>query len=487
MSEKIIGDGITFDDILLVPRASNVNLARIDLKTRLSRRIELNIPIVSAAMDTVTESALAIALASEGGIGILHKNMTPEAQAIQVDNVKRFESGMITNPITLEPQDKIRTALEYMERYRISGIPITVGPKLKGIVTSRDLRFARDLEAPIESVMTPDTRLITVPEGTSMEEAKKKLHEHRIEKVLIVDKSFNLKGLITVKDIQKTIDHPLASKDNHGRLRVGAAVGVLEDAFKRVPLLLDAGVDVIVVDTAHGHTKNVIETVKELKKKVDIDVIAGNIATQEAAKALIDAGADSVKVGIGPGSICTTRVVAGVGVPQVTAISDVLKYTLDAGLPIIADGGIRFSGDIVKALGVGAHTVMLGNLLAGTEEAPGELVIYQGRSYKSYRGMGSLGAMKKGSKDRYFQGDIEEESKLVPEGIEGRVPFKGRLRDVIYQLLGGLRAGMGYAGAETIPQLHDKARFVKITFAGLKESHPHDVSITKEAPNYRFD
>ncbi len=487
MSEKIIGEGITFDDILLVPSASDVILSKIDLRTKLTANISLNIPVLSAAMDTVTESRLAIAIASEGGIGILHKNMTPEEQALEVDRVKRFESGLITNPITLGPKDKISKAVEYMKRYGISGIPITVGPKLKGLVTSRDLRFAEDLNASIDTVMTPDTRLITVPEGTTMEEAKKKLHEHRIEKVLIVDGGFNLKGLITVKDIQKNIDHPLACKDSHGRLRVGAAVGVQDDAFRRVPLLIDAGVDVIVVDTAHGHSNNVINTVRELKKALNVDIIAGNIATAEAARALVDAGADGLKVGIGPGSICTTRVVAGVGVPQVTAISNVLSISAAAGVPVIADGGIRFSGDIVKALGIGADTVMLGNLLAGADESPGELVIYQGRSYKTYRGMGSLAAMKMGSKDRYFQGDIEEDSKLVPEGIEGRVPYKGKLRDVIYQLLGGLRSGMGYTGASNMAELHKKAGFVKISGAGLKESHPHDVSITKEAPNYRFD
>ena len=487
MQNKIIMEGLTFDDILLVPKESDVVLSKIDLSTKFSRNLNLRIPIVSAAMDTVTEANLAIAMAAQGGLGIIHKNLTPEEQAIEVDRVKRYESGMITNPITLSENDKIIRAVEFMKKYHISGIPIVEGQKLKGIITSRDLRFAENMEDTIKTIMTPQERLITVKEGTTIDEAKKKLHEHRIEKLLIVDDNFNLKGLITVKDIQKNIDFPFACKDEHGRLKVGAAVGVGEDAFKRVPLLIDAGVDVVVVDTAHGHSKNVIETVRKLKKMVNIDIVAGNIATKEAARELLNAGADAVKVGIGPGSICTTRVVAGVGVPQISALMDVLTYTKDAKVPVIADGGIRYSGDIVKALGIGADTVMLGNLLAGTEEAPGELVIYQGRSFKTYRGMGSLAAMKKGSKDRYFQGDVIDESKLVPEGIEGRVPYKGRLRDVLYQLLGGLRSGMGYTGAHNMEELHRKAQFVKITFAGLKESHPHDISITKEAPNYRFD
>lgn len=487
MSNKIEREALTFDDVLLIPQASDVALAEIDMRTKLTRTITLNIPILSAAMDTVTESELAIAVAAEGGIGIIHKNMPPEQQALEVDRVKRFESGMITNPITLKPTDTIATAHENMRRYGISGFPVTLGNELKGIVTSRDLRFAADYTKTIETIMTPAPRLVTVLEGTTMEEAKRKLHEHRIEKILVVDKNFNLKGLITVKDIQKTIDFPNACKDAHGRLRAGAAVGVLDDAFKRVQYLIDAGVDTVIVDTAHGHSKNVIETVRNLKKNVSIDIIAGNIATKEAAKALIDVGVDAVKVGIGPGSICTTRVVAGVGMPQLSAIMEAASYASQAGVPVIGDGGVRFSGDIVKAIAAGAHTVMLGNLLAGTEEAPGELIIFQGRSYKSYRGMGSLSAMKKGSKDRYFQGDIQEESKFVPEGIEGRVAYKGKVREILYQLVGGLRSGMGYCGAKSIEELHEKARFVKITFASLKEGHPHDVQITKEAPNYRIE
>ncbi len=487
MTHKIVGEYLTFDDVLLVPQASDVVLSAVDTKTQLTRNIALNIPIVSAAMDTVTEADLAIAVAAEGGIGIIHKNMPPEQQALEVDKVKRFESGMITNPITLKPTDTIATAYENMKRYGISGFPVTVGKQLKGIVTSRDLRFAADYSKTIDTIMTPGERLVTVVEGTTLEEAKIKLHEHRIEKILVVDKEFNLKGLITVKDIQKNIDFPMSCKDPHGRLRVGAAVGVLDDAFKRVHYLIDAGVDVIIVDTAHGHSKNVIETVRSLKKSVSVDIIAGNIATKEAAKALLDAGADAVKVGIGPGSICTTRVVAGVGMPQLSAIMETVDYTSKAGIPVIGDGGIRFSGDIVKAIAAGAHTVMLGNLLAGTEEAPGELIIYQGRSYKTYRGMGSLSAMKQGSKDRYFQADIQDESKFVPEGIEGRVAYKGKVREILYQLIGGLRSGMGYCGAKNIAELHEKAKFVKITFASLKESHPHDVQITKESPNYRIE
>ncbi len=487
MSNKIEREALTFDDVLLVPQASDVMPHEADIRTKLTRNITLNIPIISAAMDTVTESELAIAVAAEGGIGIVHKNMPPEQQALEVDKVKRFESGMITNPITLKPTDTIGTAHENMKRYGISGFPITVGNELKGIVTSRDLRFAADPTKTIETIMTPAPRLVTLLEGATIEEAKRKLHEHRIEKILVVDKDFNLKGLITVKDIQKNIDFPQACKDAHGRLRAGAAVGILDDAFKRVQYLIDAGVDTVIVDTAHGHSKNVIETVRNLKKNVSIDIIAGNIATKEAAKALIDAGADGLKVGIGPGSICTTRVVAGVGMPQLSAIMEVVSYAADAGIPVIGDGGVRFSGDIVKALAAGAHTVMLGNLLAGTEEAPGELIIFQGRSYKTYRGMGSLSAMKKGSKDRYFQGDVQEESKFVPEGIEGRVAYKGKVCEILYQLVGGLRSGMGYCGAKTIAELHEKARFVKITFASLKEGHPHDVQITKEAPNYRIE
>ncbi len=487
MDKKIVGEGLTFDDILLIPRYSNINLEDINLGTKLTRNLNLKIPIISAAMDTVTESNMAIAMAIEGSLGIIHYNMTPKQQAAEVDQVKRYESGMITNPITLNPNEKISKAKAYMQKHNISGIPITIKNKLKGIITKRDLRFASDMTKNIKEIMTQEENLVTVPEETTMDDAIKKLHKHRIEKLLVVDDDFNLKGLITVKDIQKNIDHPLACKDKHGRLKVGAAVGVLDDAFERAPKLIDAGVDLIVIDSSHGFSKNVIETIKKLKKEYSIDIMAGNVATKDGAKELIDAGADAIKVGIGPGSICTTRVVAGVGVPQVTAIMNVMEYTKDLDVPVIADGGIRYSGDIVKALGVGAHTVMLGSLLAGTDESPGERIIYKGRSFKSYRGMGSLGAMKKGSKKRYFQESVTEEAKFVPEGIEGRVPYKGKLKDTLYQLLGGLRSGMGHCGAKNIKELREKAQFTKITVSSLKESHPHDVTITKEAPNYRFN
>ncbi len=487
MNEKIIKEGLTFDDILMIPKYSDVKLPDIDLSTKLTRNLKLKIPIISAAMDTVTEANMAIAMAIEGGLGIIHYNMSPEKQAIEVDKVKRYESGMITNPITLRPDEKVSKAKDFMNKHDISGIPITIGQKLKGIITKRDLRFATEMEQKIEKVMTPEEKLITVPENTSMDDAIKKLHKHRIEKLLVVDDNFNLKGLITVKDIQKNIDHPLACKDKQGRLKTGAAVGVLDDAMERIPKLIEAGVDLIVIDSSHGFSEDVIETVKKVKEHFNIELAAGNVATKEGAKALLNAGADAIKVGIGPGSICTTRVVAGVGVPQVSAIMNVLEYVKDTKVPVIADGGIRYSGDIVKALGVGANTVMLGSLLAGTDEAPGELVIYKGRSFKAYRGMGSLGAMKRGSKERYFQEEIEEESKFVPEGIEGRVPYKGKLKDTIYQLLGGLRSGMGHCGAHNVDELREDAEFTKITVSSLKESHPHDVTITKEAPNYRFD
>ncbi|TYB31867.1 MAG: IMP dehydrogenase [Candidatus Mcinerneyibacterium aminivorans] len=487
MNDKITSEGLTFDDILMIPKYSDVKLHDIDLSTQLTRNLNLKIPIISAAMDTVTEANMAIAMAIEGGLGIIHYNMSPEEQAIEVDKVKRYESGMITNPITLRPDEKVSKAKEFMSKHDISGIPITIGQKLKGIITKRDLRFATQMNQKIKQVMTPEEKLITVPENTSMNEAIKKLHKHRIEKLLVVDNDFNLKGLITVKDIQKNIDHPLACKDKQGRLKTGAAVGVLDDAMERVPKLIEAGVDLIVIDSSHGFSEDVITTVKKLKNHFNIEIAAGNVATKDGAKALLDAGADAIKIGIGPGSICTTRIVAGVGVPQVSAILNVMKYVKDTDVPVIADGGIRYSGDIVKAIGVGANTVMLGSLLAGTDESPGELVIYKGRSFKTYRGMGSLGAMKRGSKERYFQEDIQEESKFVPEGIEGRVPYKGKLKDTIYQLLGGLKSGMGHCGAHSIKELRTDAEFTKITVSSLKESHPHDVNITKEAPNYRFD
>lgn len=485
--KKIKGESLTFDDILMQPKYSDVDLSNINLRTKLSRNLKLNIPVISAAMDTVTESNLAIAMALEGGIGIIHYNMTPAQQAREIDRVKRFESGMITTPITLQPDEKIAKAKKVMNKNDISGIPITIGSKLKGIITKRDLRFASNMSKKIKKIMTQQQNLITICEGTSMEKAKKKLHKHRVEKLLVVDEDFNLKGLITVKDIQKNIDYPKACKDKKGRLKVGAAVGVLDDAMKRIPKLIQSHVDVVVIDSSHGFSKDVIETIKKVKENFNIEIIAGNVATKEGAKALIEAGADGIKIGIGPGSICTTRIVAGVGVPQASAIIEVMKYANDTDVPVIADGGIRYSGDIVKSIGLGANSVMLGSLLAGTDEAPGELVIYKGRSFKSYRGMGSLGAMKKGSKKRYFQEDIKEESKFVPEGIEGRVPYKGKLKDTIYQLLGGLRSGMGHCGAHNIDQLRKDAEFVKITNSSIKESHPHDVTITKEAPNYRFD
>ena len=475
---------LTFDDILLVPRYAEFVPRDIDVSSRLTRQIRLNAPLVSAAMDTVTEAAMARAMARQGGIGIVHKNLPPEAQAEQVHQVKRSESGMITDPITLPPDRPIAEALELMARYRISGVPVTEGRHLVGILTNRDLRFVSDTSRPIREVMTSEN-LVTVPVGTTLEEAAEILHRHRIEKLLVVDDNGDLAGLITVKDIQKRIDYPNASKDAQGRLLVGAAVGVAPGNLERAEALQAAGADVLVVDTAHGHSRNVLDMVAELKRRwPELPVIAGNIATAEAAEALIAAGADAVKVGIGPGSICTTRVVAGVGVPQVTAIAEVAAVARPAGVPVIADGGIKYSGDIVKALAVGADTVMVGSLLAGTEEAPGEKVLYEGRVFKSYRGMGSVAAMRRGSKDRYFQESVSDPDKLVPEGIEGRVPYKGPVRDIVYQLVGGLRSGMGYCGSRTIDELQRTARFVRITAAGLRESHPHDVQITKEAPNY---
>ena len=484
-NDKIIGEGLTFDDVLLVPQESNVLPKDVSLKTKLTKNIELNIPIVSAAMDTVTEANLAIALAREGGMGFIHKNMSIEEQAHQVDLVKRSESGMIANPITLTPHSTLKDAENVLSLYHISGLPvIDEDGVLKGIITNRDLKYLELDDTKVEKVMTKDN-LVTAKVGTSLEEAKKILWQHRIEKLLIVDDQFHLKGLITSKDIDNVVNYPNACKDEKGRLRVGAAVGVSVDTLKRVDALVKAGVDVIVVDSAHGHSEGIINTVKEIRQKYPtLDLIAGNIVTKEAAIALIEAGANTVKVGIGPGSICTTRVVAGVGVPQVTAILEVAKIAHEKGAYVIADGGIKLSGDIVKALAAGGDVVMLGSLLAGCKESPGEEVIYQGRRFKVYVGMGSLAAMKRGSSDRYFQGKIKETKKLVPEGIEGRVPYKGQVSDVIYQLMGGLRSGMGYCGCKTIFEMKTNARFVEITNAGLKESHPHDVELIKEAPNY---
>jgi len=482
---KIIGEGYTFDDVLLVPNRSDVLPKETDVRTRLTRKITLNIPLLSAAMDTVTGADLAIAIAREGGIGILHKNCSIQEQAAEIDKVKRSEAGMIMNPITLAPDRKLSEALELMQRYRISGIPIVDGQKLTGILTNRDLRFETDLNKRVSSLMTGKERLITAPVGTSLDEAEKLLQQHRIEKLLVVDKEGKLKGLITVKDIQNRKRFPFASKDHHGRLLVGAAIGVAHDTQERAEALIEAGADVLVVDTAHGHSHGVIQTVALMKKLFPkIEVIAGNIATPEAAEELIKAGADAVKVGIGPGSICTTRIVAGTGVPQLSAIMSCAEICRKLKVPLIADGGIKQTGDIAKAIAAGADTVMLGNMLAGTEESPGETILYEGRSYKVYRAMGSLGAMRSGRGDRYFQEGIQDAKKLVPEGIEGRVPYRGKVADVIYQMIGGLRSAMGYSGAATISDLQEKGRFVRITQAGLLESHPHDIIITKEAPNY---
>ncbi|MGM9571940.1 MAG: IMP dehydrogenase [bacterium] len=481
MEDKILFEGYTFDDLLLVPAHSNVLPRDVKTETYLTKKIKLNIPLLSSAMDTVTDSRMAIAMAREGGIGIIHKNMSIERQAHEVDRVKRSEHGMIIDPVYLDPEKTIGEALQIMAQYRISGVPIVEGMKLVGILTNRDLKFEKDFSKKISEVMTKDN-LVIAKEGTTLSQARDILQKHKVEKLPIVDDNNILKGLITIKDIEKAIKYPRSAKDERGRLLAGAAIGVTADTIERASALRDAGVDVIVVDTAHGHSRGVIETFKKVKDTFpDLQVIAGNVATAEATKALIEAGVDAVKVGIGPGSICTTRIIAGVGVPQLSAVYNCAKAAAPYGVPIIADGGIKYSGDIVKALAAGANTVMLGGLLAGTEESPGEMEIYQGRSFKVYRGMGSLGAMKDGSKDRYFQ---ENEQKLVPEGIEGRVPYKGQLSDVIYQLLGGLRAGMGYCGTPTIDDLRKNAKFVKITGAGLKESHPHDIHITKEAPNY---
>ncbi|MFZ8911818.1 MAG: IMP dehydrogenase [Burkholderiaceae bacterium] len=480
---------LTFDDVLLLPAYSSVLPKETSLQTQFTRRLRLNLPLISAAMDTVTESRLAITLAEEGGIGVIHKNLTAEAQAAEVLKVKRFEAGVVKDPITIPPTMRIREVLKLTKERRISGLPVVDDGKVVGIVTNRDLRFETRLDEPVRSIMTPRERLVTVDEKASLDEAKTLMHPHRLERVLVVNDQFELKGLITVKDILKGIEYPHAARDDQGKLCVAAAVGVGEGTEERVERLVKAGVDVIVVDTAHGHSQGVLSRVQWVKTRFpNVDVIGGNIATGDAAQALADHGADAVKVGIGPGSICTTRVVAGVGVPQITAIANVAKALSNSGIPIIADGGVRFSGDVAKALAAGASSVMMGGMLAGTEEAPGEVVLFQGRSYKAYRGMGSLGAMQAGSADRYFQdSDNPNVDKLVPEGIEGRVPYKGSARQIIYQLAGGIRASMGYCGCRSIDEWHAKAEFVEITNAGIRESHVHDVQITKEAPNYRAD
>ena len=485
---RLLEQALTFDDILLVPARSNILPKEVSLTTQLTQNISINIPLLSAAMDTVTESELAIAMAEEGGIGIIHKNMSPQQQANQVSIVKRFESGVVLNPIVIDPNMTVDEVINLTKKHKISGLPVIKGNKVVGIVTNRDLRFEENLNQPVKNVMTPRERLVTVNEKASKEEVMRLLHQYRLERLLVIDNNDQLKGLITVKDIQKSSDHPFASKDNKERLIVGAAVGVGADTEARVEQLVDAGVDVVVVDTAHGHSQGVIDRVNWIKKNFSkTDVIGGNIATADAAIALVDAGADAVKVGIGPGSICTTRIVAGVGVPQITAINNIAEALKAKKIPLIADGGIRYSGDVAKALAAGAYNVMLGSMFAGTEEAPGEVELFQGRSYKSYRGMGSIGAMQQGSKDRYFQDSEDNAEKLVPEGIEGRVPYKGSVKNVIHQLMGGLRASMGYVGVKNIKDMREKAEFVQITNSGMRESHVHDVQITKEAPNYRLD
>jgi IMP dehydrogenase len=485
---RVLQKALTFDDVLLVPAHSTVLPRDVSLTTRLTKSITLNIPLLSAAMDTVTEARLAIAMAQEGGIGIVHKNMLPKAQAAEVAKVKRFESGVVKDPITISQDMTVRNVLALIRQHRISGLPVVDASKVVGIVTNRDLRFENNLDQPVKNIMTPRDRLVTVREGVSIEDAMRLLHQHRLERVLVVNESFELRGLITVKDILKSSEHPNASKDQLGRLRVGAAVGVGEGTEERVGLLIEAGVDVLIVDTAHGHSQGVLDRVRWIKRTFPAaQVIGGNIATAAAAKSLLDQGADGVKVGIGPGSICTTRIVAGVGVPQITAISEVAAALRQSGVPMIADGGIRFSGDIAKAISAGADSVMLGGLFAGTEEAPGEIELFQGRSYKSYRGMGSLGAMQQGSSDRYFQDDEDSADKLVPEGVEGRVPYKGSVVQVMHQLMGGLRSAMGYLGCPTIDAVKERAEFVQITTAGVRESHVHDVQIVKEAPNYHVD
>jgi IMP dehydrogenase len=486
MSQSEIREGLTFDDVLLVPAASDVLPNEVDLSTQFTTEIELKTPLVAAAMDTVTEHETAICMARNGGIGIVHKNFSIAEQAAEVDKVKRSESGMIVDPITMRPEQPIREALEVMSRFRISGVPVTRNGKAVGILTNRDLRFVKDVTAEISTVMTT-SNLVTVPPGTTMERAQELLHEHRIEKLLVVDETDRLCGLITIKDIEKTERYPDACKDDLGRLRCGAAIGVGEDRLARAQALVDAGVDVVVVDTAHGHSAGVLETIRELKGHFSaLPLVGGNVATAEGAEALIKAGVSGVKVGVGPGSICTTRIVAGVGVPQFTAIRDAYEVASKFGVPVIGDGGIKYSGDVVKGLAVGAATVMIGSLFAGTDEAPGEVVLFQGRSYKVYRGMGSLGAMADGSRDRYFQSDVEND-KLVPEGIEGRVPYRGRLSQTVHQLYGGLRSGMGYCGAPSLDDLRRGAQFVRISSSGLHESHVHDVIVTKEAPNYRLE
>jgi IMP dehydrogenase len=487
MTNPITEEAYSFDDLLLLPGYSDVLPKDVNTHTRLTRTLSLNIPIVSAAMDTVTEAQSAITMAREGGLGFIHRNMSIKHQAMQVDQVKKSESGMIVDPLTIDPDRPIEEVMKLMARYRISGVPVTRGDQLVGIVTNRDLRFETDMTKNVSDVMT-SKKLVTVSEGISLEESKKMLHAHRIEKLLVVDKNGRLTGMITIKDIEKIKKYPNACKDGMGRLRVGAAVGVGPDMMARADALLKAGADVIVIDTSHGHSKNVIRSVKKLKAAYpDLQLVAGNVGTGEGAQALVDAGVDGIKIGIGPGSICTTRIVAGIGVPQISAIMNCREVSEKTGVPLIADGGIKFSGDITKAIGAGAHTIMIGGLFAGTEESPGETILFQGRSYKVYRGMGSLEAMKKGSKDRYYQTEQESDDKLVPEGIVGRVPYRGTLSSNIHQLMGGLKAGMGYVGCRTIEELREKARFVKISAAGMRESHVHDVIITKEAPNYRVD
>ena len=481
-----IAEALTFDDVLLLPGKSSVLPAETDTRTCLSRKLALNIPVVAAAMDTVTESRLAIALARQGGFGFVHRNMTVEREAEEIDRVKRSESGMIVDPVTIAPELSLRHALDIMNKYKVSGLPVTRGAKLVGILTNRDLRFERNLDQPVSAVMTKDN-LITVAVGTTLDEAERLLQRHRIEKLLVVDKDFNLKGLITVKDIQKKIEFPIAAKDEHGRLRVGAAIGATGDFLERAVELAKAGADALAIDTAHGHSVRVMEAIKKVKHRLpEMQLLAGNVATEEGARELISLGIDGIKVGVGPGSICTTRVVTGAGVPQITAILETSRAAQGTGVPIIADGGIKFSGDITKALAAGASAVMIGGLFAGTEEAPGETILYQGRTYKSYRGMGSLGAMEAGSADRYAQ-EGAERGKSVPEGIEGQVPYKGPLSGLVEQLVGGLRSGMGYCGAGSIRELQERAKFIRITSAGLRESHVHDVIITREAPNYRLE
>jgi IMP dehydrogenase len=485
---RLIQKALTFDDVLLLPGHSRVLPRQVSLKARLTRKLDLNIPLVSAAMDTVTEARLAIAIAQEGGIGIVHKNMRPKEQAAEVAKVKRFESGVLRDPMTVSPDMTVRQVIALQKRHRISGFPVLRAGKVVGIVTNRDLRFETRLDQPVRRIMTPQSRLVTVREGASREQAMRLLHANRLERVLVVDGGWKLKGLVTVKDILKETEHPSACKDPQGKLRVGAAVGVGEGTEERVEALVEAGADVLVVDTAHGHAQGVLDRVKWIKRKYSkMQVIGGNIGTAEGAKALVDHGADGVKVGIGPGSICTTRIVAGIGVPQITAIQNVAEALARTNVPLIADGGIRYSGDIAKALGAGAHAVMLGSLFAGTDESPGDIELYQGRSYKSYRGMGSLGAMQKGAADRYFQDSEMNVDKLVPEGVEGRVPYKGSAVWVIQQLVGGVRASMGYTGSRTLEDLRSRAKFVEITSAGIRESHVHDVQIVKEAPNYRAE